>query len=177
MDDGPSSYTSTLLDILDSHEVKASFFLLGQQIDAFPDLKDRMLHDGHFIGNHGDEHLSGWGTSLEQYTVNLELGKLKSGSSCYRPPYGRMRPGQWKEVTKENSIIMWDVMPGDFDSSIRDQMVIDRAVNGSRPGSIIVMHDNEKTAPRLLSILPRIIIGLKEKGLRLEALDQKNLQV
>ncbi len=159
-----------MLDILDEHKIKAGFFLLGEQIELFPELKDRISDEGHFIGNHGQEHLNGWKTDTKVYQRNVDIGRDKTHNNYFRPPHGKMTPAQWKIVSASNQIVMWDVMPGDFDQNISDSTVIRRSIEQSGAGSIIVLHDNEDVGPRILRILPRIIQGIREKGLDIDSL-------
>jgi peptidoglycan/xylan/chitin deacetylase (PgdA/CDA1 family) len=173
-DDGPTEYTEALLELLKKHGVFATFFLQGHRVEARPDLREKIEKEGHTVGNHGYAHLSGWKTDHRTYLTNLERGKELTKSKLYRPPYGRMTPVQWRIASEENTIIMWDVMPGDFDSSLTDQEVIDNVLDNVREGSIVVLHDNPRDTVRVLAILPTIIRGIKEKGFQMEALSSSH---
>ena len=169
-DDGPAKDTGDLLDLLYEQEVKATFFLLGEQVEKFSGQISRMRSEGHTVANHGYEHLSGWLSNTESYLENVSRGAAITQSNLFRPPYGRMSPQQWRLFPEDQRIVMWSHMPGDFDDSISDEECVHRATDQLSDGSIIVLHDNKACHSRIQRILPSIIQTIKEKGFRLEAL-------
>lgn len=169
-DDGPSSKTDVLLKILAEQDARASFFLLGEHVERWPQVIERIRKGGHFIGNHGQAHLDGWKSELEKYLSNAEDGADVTASRFYRPPYGRMTPRQWQIISQSQKIIMWSIMPGDFDSSVSAENCLRTIKENIEDGSIIVLHDNNKSIDKVLEILPEVVRAIKEKGLRSEAL-------
>lgn len=172
-DDGPSKDTQALLDVLSQYEAKASFFLLGENADAHPEMVARIRSEGHGMGNHGYRHLDGWRTSHDEYLKNMHLGKEAIGTSDYRPPYGRMSPQQWKSISATERVIMWTVMPGDFDAEMDADTCFALIESLTKAGDIIVLHDNRKSLPTVLDLLPRILTYFKEKGLQTEPLPSR----
>ena len=169
-DDGPSQRTNEILDLLYKYGAKASFFLLGEQVEKFPSSMARIKSEGHTIGNHGYAHLDGWRCSVKTYFQNIKSGQQITRSTLYRPPYGRMTPSQWSSLPKDHQIVMWSLMPGDFDSSVSANSCLTYVLEKVKGGSIIVLHDNSKCTDKVLQILPALIGGIKEKGFQLEAL-------
>jgi peptidoglycan/xylan/chitin deacetylase (PgdA/CDA1 family) len=93
------------------------------------------------------------------------------GNRLFRPPYGKMKPGQARKL-KDYKIIMWDVLSRDYDSRITKEQCLERSLRNTRPGSIIVFHDNMKAAENMLYTLPRYIEHFKEEGYRFEVLEE-----
>ena len=172
-DDGPSKDTEAILDLLQVYEAKASFFLLGENAVANPEMVARIRSEGHGLGNHGYKHLDGWRTSHDEYLLNMQLGKEILGSSDYRPPYGRMSPRQWKSISDTERIVMWTIMPGDFDPSMDASACFDLVNSRTEPGDIIVLHDNAKSLSTVLELLPLMLALFKEKGLQIEPLPSR----
>jgi peptidoglycan-N-acetylglucosamine deacetylase len=85
-------------------------------------------------------------------------------SSLFRPPYGRITPAQFKALKSNFKIVMWDVLSQDYDSTKSNAEVIQNVVGNVSKGSIIVLHDNEKTMNRMSFILPELSNLLKNKG-------------
>ncbi len=164
-DDGPvESVTDEVLSILKSKGVKATFFVVGDNVAKNPELFARVKAEGHEVGNHTYNHLKGWKTDRQTYLENIQKCADLVGSHLFRPPYGKIKKSQLREVAKAYKVIMWDVLSGDFDTSNSAQNVINNVLKNTKSGSIIVMHDNEKSADLMLAALPQIIDGLMEKG-------------
>lgn len=164
-DDGPHPIVTPLvLDILKDHEVKASFFCVGKRVEQFPAIYQRILNDGHTIGNHSYSHPNGWKMSAGDYVADVEHASSLIHSKLFRPPYGRMTPTQFNRLKQKYRIVMWNVLSMDYDAAVTDEQVIKNATLSISPGSILVMHDNDKTADRMHRILPTIITGLHQAG-------------
>ena len=141
-DDGPDPDTTpALLDTLDQLGIKANFFCLGHKAASHPELITKIVDRGHLLGHHGYDHLSGWSTDCDTYLLNVNKSSLYIDSIFYRPPYGRMTYKQYKTLSQKYKIIMWDNMPGDFDTKVNDQLVLNNLRLNTTPGSIIAMHD------------------------------------
>jgi len=180
-DDGPHPViTPFVLDTLKQYNARATFFCIGKNVVAHPDIYRRILDEGHRVGNHTFHHLNGWKVSDELYLKNiLEAGKYID-SSLFRPPYGKITRFQVKLLTGiRNSpvnsnfkIIMWDVLSGDFDVSLSAETCSLNVIKHAAAGSVIVFHDSEKAFPRLKEALPKSLQYLSEKGYKFEALAQ-----
>lgn len=166
-DDGPNpEATPFVLEVLKKHAVEATFFLLGKNALAHPALVDRIREEGHSVGNHGMNHLDAWTTGLKEYVDDVRAGKEATGSNLFRPPYGKLKPSQYKALKETEKIVFWDVIAGDFDQAIAGNKVKANVLENVRNGSIIVMHDSEKAFNNLKASLDGTIEQLSEKGYR-----------
>jgi peptidoglycan/xylan/chitin deacetylase (PgdA/CDA1 family) len=155
-DDGPHPETTpVILDILESHNLKAAFFCNGRKAEKYPGLLDLIVSKGHLIGNHGYDHLSGCKTNIHAYIENALRADEFTSSSLFRPPYGRIRQEQYRVMKKKYKIIFWDLMPYDFDEKIGGKRAFNILKEKIRPGSIIVLHD--KVTSTCLSFLDEFI--------------------
>lgn len=162
-DDGPSpDSTPQILDILDSHSVKALFFCSGQAAEKYPDLITLMVSRGHIIGNHGYCHLNGWKTNRSDYLNNVFKADKFTSPHLFRPPYGRIKPAQYHELLKKYTIIFWDLMPYDYDKNMGNGTILSVLKKKIRPGSVIVLHD--KISSSVLSFLSEFIKYAEESG-------------
>jgi len=154
-DDGPHpKSTPTLLKLLDKLEIKACFFLLGKQAEAYPHLVTQIIKSGHQIGYHGYQHLSGWRTAKKNYIENSKPKKLDT--KLFRPPYGQITIPQINALKNELDIVMWDVMPGDFKKDWDSKRCIENMLKNVQPGSIVVLHDQPATIHKLDSIVTEL---------------------
>ncbi|ASZ09910.1 polysaccharide deacetylase family protein [Chitinophaga pendula] len=167
-DDGPHpTATPFVLEQLKKYEAKATFFCIGKNVVAYPDIYQRILEEGHAVGNHTHNHLNGWKTGTDKYIANILEARQYINSNLFRPPYGRITPFQIKSLKskiQDAKIIMWDVLSADFDTTITGEQCVQNVVFKTKPGSIIVFHDSEKAWDRMSYALPRILeFGRKEK--------------
>jgi peptidoglycan/xylan/chitin deacetylase (PgdA/CDA1 family) len=169
-DDGPHpEVTPFVLKQLKQYNALATFFCIGKNVVAHPDVYKQIQDDGHSVGNHTYNHLNGWKTSNDLYMKDIALASKEIDSNLFRPPYGRITSFQAKNLKpvmkgKEPTIVMWDVLSGDFDTECTPQQCLANVVFASAPGSIIVFHDSEKAFPRLEYALPRVLQYFSEKG-------------
>lgn len=170
-DDGPTPQsTIPILDILQRYDAKATFFCVGDNIKKYPKLYHSMTDHGHEVGSHTFNHLSGWTTSNQNYYSNIHKAAEMVDSSLFRPPYGRMTPLQTKEISKDYRIVMWDVLSGDFDQNISVKKCFDNVTKNSKPGSVVVFHDSEKTANLVTKVLPQVLEYFAANGYSFEAI-------
>lgn len=181
-DDGPiPEITEWILDILNKYEVKATFFCIGDNIEKHPEVFQKVIQNGHSIGNHTFNHLKGWNFSTEEYientlqcekaiTSNSEIVNLKS--KIFRPPYGKIKPSQSNILRKLGyKIIMWDVLSVDYDKKISPEQCLENIIQNTVSGSIIACHDSLKAFKNLEYALPKAIEYLKNKGFVFERID------
>jgi len=175
-DDGPHpEATPFVLKELKKYNVLATFFCIGKNVVAYPDIYKQIIREGHSVGNHTYNHLNGWKTNNNDYLNDIALASNEIDSYLFRPPYGRITSFQGKNLKtvmkgKEPKVIMWDVLSGDFDISCSPQQCLANVLFASVPGSIIVFHDSEKAFPRLEYTLPKILQYFSEKGYLFKAL-------
>lgn len=175
-DDGPTPVvTPWVLNQLSLTNAKATFFCLGRNVDKYPDLYRQILEEGHSVGNHSYSHLKGFRSSVRRYLDDIRLASGLIDSKLFRPPYGRILPGQVKAVLKEYDIIMWDVLSIDYNSGLSGERVYQNVVKHVKEGSIIVFHDSEKASDNLYQALPRTLEFLREEGYALRALPSSGL--
>lgn len=164
-DDGPCpAITPHVLDVLHHYGIKATFFCVGKNIEAYPALYQRILKEGHRTGNHTYNHLKGWNTSDVCYLADVEQCHRLTDSRLFRPPYARAKRSQLRALYPHYDVVMWDVMSGDFDESISPQKCLDNVVSNVENGSIVIFHDNQKAIPRVQYALPRTIEFLLING-------------
>lgn len=168
-DDGPiPGVTDWVLDELKKHNAKATFFCIGKNVKANPELFERIKAEGHSVGNHTYNHISGWKSKLEEYTEDVKQCDTTFEAKLFRPPYGRIKPKQFKAVTQNHQVVFWDVISGDFDPETSKEKCLENVLKNTRDGSIIVLHDSLKASERMKYILP--IILEKFQGYRFSAL-------
>ncbi len=182
-DDGPHpEITPQVLDILQKRGVKAAFFLIGERVEAHPELVERIHREGHLIGNHSWGHgfffdLLPVKRMTRELTRTSELIASITGvyPTAFRPPYGVTNPMLRKAVERSDAIpVGWDVRS--FDTSKSEEASVERVLERVRPGSIILLHD---THQKVLGVLPRLLDGLQEEGhacVRIDQLLQKDFQ-
>ena len=172
-DDGPCPETTpTILDILRQHNVKATFFCVGDNIHKYPELFAQIKAEGHQVGNHTMHHSKGFYTNTNDYLNEIDECAALVGNNLFRPPHGLITPRQNSMLrNKSYKIIQWDVITYDWDAKHTSNDTFNIVKRYTRSGSIIVMHDSIKAAPRTLKILENIIIWLKTEGYELKTLD------
>lgn len=168
-DDGPHPVaTPFVLDLLKQYDARATFFCIGKNILRYPDIYQRLLEEGHATGNHTQHHPNGWKSKTQAYLDDIgEAAKLIS-SSLFRPPYGRITQRQARGLSEvmqsPAKIVMWDVLSGDFDSSLDKEICLQELKKNTGPGSIVVFHDSEKAFPLLSYALPAFLEHFSGKG-------------
>lgn len=166
-DDGPSTYTGSALRILDRHDAKGSFYVVGDQLPGQTRTLRAAIRHGHELANHSLHH--------ERYPSSSSIGATSARieaatgfSPCtFRPPYGEI-DGDVASAARANgmSSVLWDVDTVDWTLPGSDA-IYRRAVDGARAGSIILMHDGGGSRQQTVAALPRIIRTLQSRGFEL----------
>lgn len=169
-DDGPiPEVTPRVLAILAKYKVKATFFMVGENIDKHPEVYEQVVQAGHSIGNHSYNHLKGWRTSFKTYMENVS--KWPKKTTLFRPPYGKATLRQRIALHKMGyTLIYWDILTRDYDASVTPEQMLRLIQRDTRPGSIINFHDSLKSNERMLTVLPQAIEWLQKEGYVLAAL-------
>lgn len=163
-DDGPGRHTNRLLDTLRDAGVPATFFVLGSAIAGNEATLQRMVSEGHALGNHTWDHPDLTGLSPEQVeeqlrlTTNAIVAATGVAPTSLRPPYGAFVPGQ--TPSGQLPVVLWDVDTEDWKNRNVGETT-KRAVTGAKPGSIILLHDIHPTS---VDAVPGIISKLQEAG-------------
>lgn len=164
-DDGPiPESTPFLLDTLRRYGVKATFFMVGDNVRKYPELFQRIKEEGHQVGNHTHNHISGFRHTLRTYSYNVEKANAYIQSHFVRPPHGWMRHDQYVWLSRKYKIVMWDVVTRDYSRWMSANDVLNNVKRYTRAGSIITFHDSLKAVGKLQTALPASIEWLKEQG-------------
>ena len=170
-DDGPEpDVTPWILSVLKKENITATFFLVGEQIEEFPELVGAIIKEVHTIANHSYSHKNGWLCTKEKYIADIEkCQELMPNNKLYRPPYGKITKAQITLLKEKYKIILWDVLSWDFQQNTSPERVQGNILKNTKEGSIIVLHNNQKSHKNLFPILEDTIQKLKEKGFSFSA--------
>jgi peptidoglycan/xylan/chitin deacetylase (PgdA/CDA1 family) len=170
-DDGPHPMaTPFVLDILKKYNLKASFFCIGKNIVQYPELFNRIIKEGHALGNHTYNHLNGLKVSNDQYFSDYEKCQKLYPFTYFRPPYGRMSLRQMQYLSGKTKIVMWSILTKDYAQNISPEYALQTIQKNIKPGSIIVYHDSEKAFNNLSFSLERSIKFLLNNQYEFKAL-------
>jgi peptidoglycan/xylan/chitin deacetylase (PgdA/CDA1 family) len=178
-DDGPSvPCTSQVLDILKEHGVRATFFLVGQNVDRHPDLAKRILDEGHVIGNHTYSHRNLVRMSFKDAQREIKMGEESIARATgvrptlFRAPFGRLTGKVLKYTQEINlSAIEWTISPRDWKRP-PENIIVKRVMSQVKNGSIILLHDGRNDfdeADRIQTVeaLPQLIEQLQMRGYKI----------
>ena len=174
-DDGPHpEATPFVLEQLAKFDAKASFFCIGKNVQLHPEIYNAILAAGHVVGNHTQNHMNGWKNNTAHYISDIEDATKVIHSNLFRPPYGRISFAQIKALRLHpalpQQIVMWDVLSGDFDTTITGEQSAKNVIQHAGPGSIIVFHDSTKAMDRLQIALPKVLAHFSKLGYEFKAL-------
>jgi peptidoglycan/xylan/chitin deacetylase (PgdA/CDA1 family) len=177
-DDGPSNFTGGILDTLKKYDAKATFFALGNQINEFPLPLQRVVAEGHAIGNHTWDH-----TDLTTLSPKDVRGQLDDNSNAFtgrnlpapklfRPPYGAINDRVVAEARRAGMLtVMWSLDTNDYKLPAADVMAA-QVLAEVEPGAIILMHDGGGDRTTTSAALPIILKGLKKAGYKMVTVPQ-----
>lgn len=171
-DDGPiPNVTEFVLETLEKYCAKATFFCIGNNIIKNPNIFEKLVSMGHSVGNHTFNHLNGWENTNEYYIGNIAQcdESLNIETQLFRPPYGRIKGSQAREL-KHKNIIMWDVLSGDFSPKVSPERCLKKTIRYSKPGSIVLFHDSIKASKNMQFTLPRYLEHFQNLGYRFESI-------
>lgn len=175
-DDGPiPEVTPWVLTELEKYNAKATFFCVGNNVRQHPDIFQRIKDLGHSVGNHTYNHVNGWTSENLPYFHDVRHCANLVRSSLFRPPFGRMKPGQIQFLQRHYRIIMWDVLSGDFDQEITKEQCLRNVIDNASEGSIVVFHDSIKAKRNLNYILPNILEHFSKLGYTFECLSPHSI--
>lgn len=170
-DDGPiPEATPWVLDTLDRFDVKATFFMVGQNVERYPQLFEEVKKRGHKVANHTLHHIRGLGISPKEYYNDAQKCEHYTRSEIFRPPHGWLSPLQLRKMRKHYKIVMFDLVTRDYSKRISAEEVVKNVKKFTRDGSIIVFHDSLKSIDKLKTALPESLEWLKDKGYKFELL-------
>ena len=164
-DDGPiPESTPFILQTLREEGIKATFFMVGDNVRKYPDLYQQIVDEGHQVGNHTHNHISGLRHSIHDYCYNVEKANAYIHSHFMRPPHGWMRLDQYAWLSRKYKVVMWDLVTRDYSKWMTAEYVLNNVKRYARNGSIITFHDSLKSIEKLKTALPASIKWLKEQG-------------
>lgn len=164
-DDGPTPALSAwILDFLKRENIPATFFCVGANALAMPELIQRTREEGHALGNHTMRHEKGTSVSKMAYLKSIEEASHYIESQLFRPPYGRLPMIYGRKIRKKYTLVMWTWLSYDYDQSVSVSTILTQAQR-IKAGDILVLHDNEKVTERLKELLPKLVQIVREKGL------------
>lgn len=164
-DDGPiPDVTPRVLQMLDHYGVKATFFMVGDNVRKHPEEFEMVKAAGHRIGNHTFNHLGGFTTRTKEYVANVHKADGLIHSDLFRPPHGWLRHRQYHFLKRHYKLVMWDLVTRDYSTRLNADEVFENVKRYARPGSIITFHDSLRSADKLWSALSRSIEWLQKEG-------------
>ncbi len=175
-DDGPTpEITEWVLQQLEAYNAKAAFFVLGKNVQRYPEIFRQIIQSGHAVGNHSFSHLNGWQTDDEIYFDDIQKAEIEMQNSnhkseirnhkfLFRPPYGRITYSQYSMLNTQYQIVMWDILSGDFDCKLTGEACFENVKRNASAGSVIVFHDSHKAYERLKVCLPKVLQYYSEQG-------------
>ena len=166
-DDGPTEFTPNFLDLLKENNVKATFFCIGKQIEKYPETFQRIIEEGHTIGNHTFSHSNNTGFLSPQKMIEeiercdeimIKVGNLKT--DLYRPPFGVTNPNIAKAIKKtQKKSIGWSVRSLDTITG-SEKKIYKKVTKNLKKGSVILLHD---TSEKTYNVLVDLLLFLKDK--------------
>ena len=176
-DDGPHPvWTPQVLDALAALDAPATFFVLGAEVAQHPHLVERMVREGHTLGNHSWSHARGHAddTDVEEEVGRTDdlLRELTGTTPAYfRPPYRRTDARLYQEALERRDLltVLWSVDPKDWrGGSARE--ITDATLLALHPGAIVLLHDGGLDRARTVEAVPMIVAGVRDLGYRLVAM-------
>ena len=179
-DDGPiPEITPWVLEKLKEYKAQATFFCIGNNVFNYPEIYWEIIDGKHAVGNHTYNHLNGWKTKANVYLNNIHKCAELINSNLFRPPYGKITKKQYHSLLTAHqpighggySIIMWDVLSGDFNRDTSNEKCLRNSIINTRDGSVVVFHDSLKAKSNLYYALPRFLDHFSELGYNFKAIE------
>ncbi|MFZ0961218.1 MAG: polysaccharide deacetylase family protein [Terriglobia bacterium] len=176
-DDGPAEpFTAQVLDILREHQVPATFFVCGRNVEKHPDLLRRITREGHEVGNHTYSHPFVFFKSRRRISEEIDRTQtiiekvVGIRPNVFRPPYGARWFGLVPALLdRDMHLVLWSAAGYDWKKDVRG--ITKAALRDLKPGAVILLHDGRETRPageidrsRTVSALPAIIAGARQRG-------------
>jgi len=184
-DDGPSAQkTIALLDLLSQYDVKVTFFMLGENIEKYPEIARSVLDNGHLIGNHSYDHdrlifktpnyIKKQINDTDKLIYDLGQHEVK----YFRPPYSSkfiILPVVLRVMNKVLVTGTYDP-PAEYEENLDGSKVADQVLENVKPGMIVYLHDgNDRDIDEFIAAVERIIVGLQQQGYSIVRLDEKEI--
>lgn len=170
-DDGPSPDTLKILQILQQYQIKATFFLLGENLSRYPEIVQQVVNEGHAVGNHTWNHpyepMSTAKAAAEIDNTAAVIERLTGEKTqLFRPPGGILENGLADYARSQKYVVvMWSIDTKDYQQPLAT-VLVDRVMTQAHGGAIILLHDGGGPRDRTVEALPMIISSLKQQGYR-----------
>lgn len=177
-DDGPSAYTNAVLDSLKAHNARATFFVMGQEVERYPDIVKRMTEEGHEIGNHtynfaAQKNIFFSGIDVNDIKRNQDIIEQYAGQrpKFYRSPGGQTGRYLFEAIKQENLQVVNGLFPMAH-PDLNAQEQFDVVVNAIKPGAIIILHDGDDHFPdserpkATAELMPLLLTEMERQGYR-----------
>lgn len=172
-DDGPEpAVTPYVLDLLKRYNARATFFCIGKNVAQHPSLYSRIKEEGHATGNHTYSHLKGWITRTNEYLKDVKACADLVDSRIFRPPYGKISYSQYRKISRDYCIVLWDIITHDYDKHLDVNKAVKACISSANPGSVIVFHDSLKAQRNLEVLLPAILEHFSKEGYTFSSLSE-----
>ena len=171
-DDGPiPEATPFILQTLARYGIRATFFMVGDNVRKYPHLYQQIVDAGHQVGNHTFHHLGGFKHLTKTYIDDTEKANELIKAHLFRPPHGCMTHMEYLFLRRRYRIVMWDLVTRDYSKWLTADDVVENVKRYARNGSIITFHDSLKSIEKLHTALPRSLQWLKEQGYSFKVFD------
>jgi len=179
-DDGPDpASTPALLDVLREARVQAAFFCIGERVAAHPELAARIAREGHLVENHSYHH-SRVTNFFGVRRLRGELARTQAiiertigvAPTCFRPPMGLSNPRVFRAARAEGlQVVGWTARG--FDTRALDPgRIVKRILRGIAPGGVVLLHDGDIAADRLVATVRELLVSLRARGYQVTRLDR-----
>ena len=179
-DDGPvPEVTPFVWETLAQFDAQATFFCVGENVERYPHIYQETLHREHAVGNHTYYHLNGWRTNDATYredvarcsqALRTHHPSTQDLAPLFRPPYGKIKRRQINALKPDYTLVMWDILSGDFDPRFEAETCLQKSIRYTRAGTIIIFHDSYKAQKNLTYVLPRYLEHFARAGYRFRTL-------
>jgi peptidoglycan-N-acetylglucosamine deacetylase len=180
-DDGPGRSTPGLLDLLARHRARATFFMVGTEVERFPEVARRVVAEGHAVGSHTLAHLDHDAVAPVEAVADMLAGAeaieraLGFEPTLYRAPYGYFVEATVDEATRRGwTCVHWSALGYDWEDEATPRTVADRVLADLKPGAIVLLHDSRRAKPMaaepVIGATAILLEELERRGLRAAAL-------
>ena len=164
-DDGPDEgITEFVLNELKKYNAKATFFCMGACAEKYPDLLNRILDEGHTIGNHTYSHTHGFQVKTREYIENVDLANRILKARLFRPPFGALKCGQFVHLFFKYRIVYWSLISGDSNLENFDYQKSMERLKKTKVGDIVLFHFCKLHQNETSVLLPSYLQWLKDNG-------------
>lgn len=186
IDDAPAFETERVLDVLKEYNVKATFFCVGQAIYEKPLLAERIVKDGHHLGNHTFTHINIMKSTLSDALFDAEISRTqiwidsilneydKPLTKYFRPPYSALTNVQKNKIIDTGyEIVMWDVGAEDWNNSVSVNEIVDTIVSKVENKNgipILLFHLSDHTVQALGLIFDELVV---KRGINIVSLEER----